>query len=161
MPSERLNLFTAELQHDADDPAGYRAGYLRFGDSIGASMLGGTIYELEPGQSNCPYHYEYGNEEWLIVLDGRLTLRTPEGEETLEAGTVACFPEGPEGAHKLQNRGDATVRVLMLSTKRDPSVAVYPDSDKIGVWSGNDRDKLMARRESDVDYWTDELPDRP
>ena len=157
----RINIHAVELAYDEDDPDGYHAGYARLGSLVGASMLGATLYELPPGQSYCQYHYEYGHEEWLVVLDGRLTLRTPEGEETLEAGTVACFAEGPEGAHKLQNRSDSTVRVLMLSTKRDPSVAVYPDSDKIGVWSGNDRDKLMARRESNVDYWSGELPDLP
>jgi uncharacterized cupin superfamily protein len=156
-----VNLFAAELQYDAEDPEGYRAGYLRFGESIGASMLGGTIYELGPGQSNCPYHYEYGNEEWLVVLAGQVTVRTPSGDQAFEAGDVVCFAEGEAGAHKLTNTSEEPVRLLMLSTKRDPSVAVYPDSDKIGVWSGNDRDKLMARRESNVDYWTGELPELP
>ena len=41
----------------------------------------------------------------------------------------------------------------MLSTKGEPAVAVYPDSDKIGVWPGDNRDKIMVRRESVVDYW--------
>jgi hypothetical protein len=45
----------------------------------------------------------------------------------------------------------------MLSTKHDPAVAVYPDSDKIGVWSGDERDQIMVRRESGVDYWDREL----
>ena len=158
MPSDRINLFSSELQYDAGDPEGYVAGYFRFGDSIGAARLGGTIYELGPGQSNCPYHYEYGNEEWLIVLDGTLTVRRPGGDETFGPGDVVCFVEGPDGAHKLTNRGEGTVRLLMLSTKHDPAVAVYPDSDKIGAWSGDDRDKLMVKRESNVDYWTGEVP---
>ena len=157
MPSERVNPFSAELQRDADDPDGYEAGYLRFGESIGATMLGGTIYELGPGQSNCPYHYEYGNEEWLLVLAGRVSVRRPDGEETFEPGDVVCFREGPEGAHKLTNRADEPARLLMLSTRREPSLAVYPDSDKIGAWSGSDRDKIMVRRESNVDYWTGEI----
>jgi uncharacterized cupin superfamily protein len=149
----RFNLFSAEVEYDADDPDGYRTGYSRFGATIGATMLGGSIYELAAGQSICPYHYEYGNEEWLIVLDGRPTLRHAGGEDDLEPGDVVCFPEGPEGAHKVTNRGDATVRVLMLSTKDEPSVAVYPDSDKIGVWPGDQRDQILVRRESGVDYW--------
>ena len=44
-----------------------------------------TVYELPPGQSICPYHYELGDEEWLIVLAGRPTLRTPEGEQRAAA----------------------------------------------------------------------------
>ena len=125
----------------------------RFGPSIGASTIGGTVYELPAGQSVCPYHYEYGNEEWLIVLDGRPTLRHPAGDDELEPGDVVCFPEGPDGAHKLTNRGHGVVRILMLSTKHEPAVAVYPDSDKVGVWPGDDRDKILVRRESVVDYW--------
>jgi uncharacterized cupin superfamily protein len=153
----RVNLLSAEVEYDAGDPKGYNPGYKRFGGDIGATMLGGTIYELRPGESVCPYHYEYGNEEWVIVLVGRPTLRHPGGEDELEPGDVVCFPVGPEGAHKLTNHAEHDARIVMLSTKHDPSVAVYPDSDKIGVWSGDERDKILVRRESGVDYWDREL----
>ena len=153
----RFNLFAAEVEYDENDPDGYRAGMARFGPLIGATMVGGSVYELPIGQSICPYHYEYGNEEWLIVLEGRPTLRHPEGEDELGPGDVVCFPEGPDGAHKLTNQADARVRLLMLSTKSEPSVAVYPDSDKIGVWPGDQRDHVLVRRETTVDYWDREL----
>jgi uncharacterized cupin superfamily protein len=154
----RINVFHADLQHDAEDPDGYVAGYNRFGPAIGGAMLGATIYELPEGQSNCPYHYEYGNEEWLLVLEGRLTVRHPGGEDELEPGDVVCFPVGPDGAHKLTNRGAETVKCVMVSTKFEPSVAVYPDSDKLGVWPGGDRDRIMAKRaDTKVDYWEGEL----
>jgi uncharacterized cupin superfamily protein len=157
-PVRRVNLHVTEPKHDIDDPEGYGTGYARLGPEIGASMIGATLYELPAGQSICPYHYEYPNEEWLIVVDGRPTLRHPEGEDELEPGDVVCFPVGPEGAHKLTNRTGETLRVLMISTKLDPSVAVYPDSDKIGVWPGDTRDNLMVRRESgNADYWDREL----
>ena len=152
-----MNLFTAEVGHDADDPAGYESGYVRLGPLIGAARMGATIYELGPGQSNCPYHYEYGCEEWLLVVEGRPTIRHPEGEDELEPGDLVCFPEGPEGAHKVTNRTEGTVRVMILSTKGEPAVAVYPDSDKIGVWTGNEGDKVMVRRESGVGYWDREV----
>jgi uncharacterized cupin superfamily protein len=150
---ERFNLFSAEVQHDADDPEGYQTGYARFGPAIGASMLGGTVYELPEGQSICPYHYEHGDEEWLLVLDGRPTIRHVDGEDELGPGEIVCFPAGPTGAHKVTNRTDEVVRVLMVSTKRMPAVAVYPDSDKIGVFTDEKRDDVMVRRESTVDYW--------
>ncbi len=69
-----------------------------------------------------------------------------------------CFPDGPAGAHKLTNRGDEPVRLVMLSTKSNPAVAVYPDSGKIGVWPepGGGPDQLMVRRESNVGYWEGE-----
>jgi len=90
----------------------------------------------------------------VIVLAGRPTLRHPGGEEELAPEDVVCFPEGPEGAHKLENRTDEVVRVLMLSTTVEPSVAVYPDSDKIGVWPGDGENDLVFRRRSAVP-WSD------
>lgn len=153
---QRANLNSLEVEYDDQDPEGYRAGMARFGPSIGAVKLGASIYELPPGQSICPYHYEYPEEEWLIVLEGRPTLRHPQGEDELEQGDVVCFPEGPEGAHKVTNRTDETAKVLMFSTRTNPAVAVYPDSDKIGIWTGNDADHVIVRRASDVDYYAGE-----
>ena len=46
---------------------------------------------------------------------------------------------------------------MILSTKGGPSVAVYPDSDKLGVFTEDGADDVMVRRESDVDYWDREL----
>jgi uncharacterized cupin superfamily protein len=154
----KVNVFASELQWDEGDPEGYVAGYYRFGGDVGGSMLGATIYELPPGQSNCPYHYEYGNEEWLIVLSGCVTVRHPDGEQELEPGDTVAFVNGPGGAHKLTNRSDGTVRVLMFSTKIEPNAAVYPDSDKIGLWPGDDRDKIMVKRDdAGIDYWEGEI----
>jgi uncharacterized cupin superfamily protein len=151
----RLNINTAELSHDADDPDGYHAGYVRLAPHIGAADMAGTLYELPPGQANCPYHYEY-NEEWLIVLEGRLTVRHPDGEEELDAGDVVCFPAGPPGAHKLTNRTQEPVRMLLVSPRPFPAVAVYPDSDKIGVVTEDRRDNVIVRRDAGVDYWDGE-----
>jgi uncharacterized cupin superfamily protein len=154
-----VNVYDVELTRDDDDPKGYEAGYARLGPLLGSEKLGATVYELEQGNSNCPYHYEYGNEEWLLVLSGKLTVRHPGGETELGPGDLASFPNGPAGAHKLTNKGAETVRLVMISTKVDPSMAVYPDSDKIGMWPmpGESEDKMMVRRESKVDYWDREV----
>ena len=90
------------------------------------------------------------------MLTGRVDVRTPEGEEELGPMEVVCFPPGPTGAHKVTNRGEETARVLMLSTKPEVSVAVYPDSGKMLASTGNPEDRLMARRESAVDYYDGE-----
>jgi uncharacterized cupin superfamily protein len=153
----KINLSSVEVAWDEADPEGYRAGMARFGPSIGASKLGGSVYELPPGESICPYHYEYPEEEWLIVLQGHPTLRHPSGEEELEEGDVICFPEGPDGAHKVTNHTDETARVLMLSTKHPTAATVYPDSDKIGIWTGNKDDHVLVRRESHVGYYEGEV----
>jgi uncharacterized cupin superfamily protein len=124
--------------------------------ALGGKALAVKVYELPPGESLCPYHYEY-EEEWLVVLDGDVLLRTPDGEEVLTRGGAACFPAGPAGAHKVGNAGEGAARVMMFSSAHEPAVAVYPDSDKIGVWTGNDEDRIMLHRsDGQVDYWDGE-----
>jgi uncharacterized cupin superfamily protein len=149
-----LNLFDVEPTWDEGDPDGYNAGYVRVGPLIGAKDLGLSVYELPPGQSICPYHYEYGFDEWLIVLVGAPTLRSPEGEQELRPWDLAFFPDGAEGAHKVTNGTDEIVRVAILSNKGQPSAAVYPDSGKVGVWP---EDKIFRLADA-VDYFDGEVP---
>jgi uncharacterized cupin superfamily protein len=140
-----INVLDTGFQYDDAYPDGYRSGQAWVGREAGGSALTVRAYEIPPGQSCCPYHYEY-EEEWLLVLEGTPLLRTPDGERELRAGDLVCFPVGPEGAHKVSNRTEAPTRVMMWSSAREPAVAVYPDSDKIGVWPGRDEDELMVRR---------------
>lgn len=126
-------------------------GRLDVGDLLGSSGLMMFVYDLDPGRSSSPYHYEYG-EEWLLVVDGTLVLRAPDGEHELQRGDLVHFPAGPDGAHKVLNRSDAPARTLMFSSSRVPAVSVYPDSDKIGVWSGNEPDELIFKRSTAVPW---------
>jgi uncharacterized cupin superfamily protein len=154
---EIFNLFRGDLDMgpEGDEPPGYELGRAaRVGGKLGATQLGLTVFELPPGQAVCPYHFEWTDEEWLIVLDGRPTLRTPEGERTLEPGDTVCFPAGPDGAHQVGNRSDVAARVALLSTKNPFGIAEYPDSDKVGVWAGGQH--YMLRRSDHLDYWDGE-----
>ena len=148
-----VNAFGVAAEVDPEDPPGYRARAVRVGPLLEAEMLGASVYELDPGESICPYHYEWGNEEWLLVLLGRPALRHPGGEETVDPGDLICVPEGPEGAHKLTNRTEETVRLIIFSTMHEPATAVYPDSGKIGVWPPG----KFFREADAVDYWDGEL----
>ena len=89
----------------------------RFGKTLGAAAHGMSIYEVPPGQTICPYHYECAEEEWLVVLEGTPTLRDPEGDATCShRWDVAFFPTGPSGAHLVRNETqDIVARVLMFS----------------------------------------------
>jgi uncharacterized cupin superfamily protein len=148
-----VNLFDVPVEDDADDPEGYRTSYARIGALVGGQKLGVTVYRIRPGQSICPYHYEIGFDEWLIVLTGRPTLRTPAGEQELRPWDVAFFPDGEAGAHKVTNNTGEDLRVAMLSNKRDPGAAVYPDSNKVGIFPPN---KLFRLTDA-VDYFDGEL----
>jgi uncharacterized cupin superfamily protein len=126
-------------------------GRLDVAQVLGSSGLMMFVYDLDPGTSSSPYHYEY-EEEWLLVVDGTLVLRAPDGEHELQRGDLVRFPPGPEGAHKVMNRSDAPARTLMFSSSRVPAVSVYPDSDKIGLWSGNEPDELIFKRGTAVPW---------
>ncbi len=109
------------------------------------------IYDLAPGQGSSPYHYEY-EEEWLLVVDGTVVLRAPDGEHTLQRGDLVRFPPGPAGAHKVMNRSDTPARTLLFSSSRAPAVSVYPDSDTIGVWAGDESNDLVFKRTTAVPW---------
>jgi uncharacterized cupin superfamily protein len=151
------NIAAPEFEWDETDPGGFRAGVARLGPLLGAKETGITVYELPPGEAVCPYHYECGEEEWLLVLSGNPTLRTPAGEQRLEPWDVACFPRGAEGAHGIRNETSETARVLMFSTVVVPSATVYPDSDKVGVWTGDEAVDVIVRRSSNVGYYDGEV----
>jgi uncharacterized cupin superfamily protein len=148
-----VNLFEVDLQKDADDPGGYNTSYARVGPLVGSEKLGLSVYEVPPGQSVCPYHYETAEEEWLIVLVGRPTLRTPDEERELRPWDCVFFPPGDQGAHKVTNRTADTVRVCIWSNRSPVATSVYPDSEKVGAWPPG---KLFRLAEA-VDYWDGEI----
>jgi uncharacterized cupin superfamily protein len=148
-----VNLYEVETEAVPGRPAGYELSRARVGELIGASALGLSVYDLPPGQSAFPYHYELGREEWLLVLSGRPTLRDPDGEYELEPGDLVLFPEGEEGAHKVTNKGEDVARIAMISNKDEPSVAFYPDSGKVGVWP----EGKLFRLADEVDYFDGEV----
>lgn len=156
--ADRANLNTTDCEYDDQDPPGYRGGLARLSKPLGAREMTMNLCELPPGESLCPYHYEYV-EEWLLLIAGELDLRTPEGTERLPPGAMVCFPAGPAGAHKTTAPADAAApsRFVMFSSAREPSVAVYPDSDKIGVWVPGGEDNVMLNRDSGhVPYYAGE-----
>lgn len=153
----RPNVFDASFEHDPADPPGFAAAEAKIGELAGGGELTVRMFELLPDASLCPYHYEYV-EEWLLVLGGEIELRTPAGTEALKPGDLVCFPAGPDGAHQTTNRGGDPARIMMFSASTVPSVAVYPDSGKVGVWTGNERDDFIFRRaDGTVDYYDGEL----
>jgi len=137
---------------DPADPDGFRTGQARVGGELGARRTGATVYELPPGQAVCPFHFECAEEEWLLVLDGRPSVRTPEGTRELGRHELLFFPTGPAGAHQVRNDSDETARVLMWSEVVWPAASVYPDSDKVGIYMGAEAGDLVFRRASAVEY---------
>jgi uncharacterized cupin superfamily protein len=150
-----FNLHGDEWDRVEERP-GWRSKDAHVGMRLGAELLGGSLNELEPGDRLWPYHTHHANEEWLIVVRGLPTVRTPEGEEELREGDVVCFPRGKEGAHQVSNRTDAPVRVLMLSSLILPEVVEYLDSGKVGARSAKGERLLLSRPGPMLDFWDGE-----
>jgi uncharacterized cupin superfamily protein len=139
-----------------EEREGWRSKDAWVGHHIGAELIGGSMYELEPGDRLWPYHTHHANEEWLIVLRGAPTLRTPEGEHELQEGDVVAFVRGTEGAHQVSNRTEAPIRVLMLSTTIAPDIVEYLDTGKVGARSVKGERILFARPGPELEYWEGE-----
>lgn len=126
MPND-LNVFeSTEWERDIGGARGTRVGA-----AAGARELGCTLYELDPRGQAAPYHMHHGNEELLIVLDGALELRTPDGTHEITKGAVVAFPAGAGGAHRVRNASDTPARYMIVSTMRFPDVAEQLDTGTV------------------------------
>ena len=153
--SDVFNLLDGGLDRVEEKP-GFRNRRTSVGERLGAELLGATLYETQPGEKLWPYHWELGCEEFLVVVAGAPTLRTPEAERTLAPGDVVAFPEGEAGAHQLRNDTDAPFRVLIASTKSGVYVAGYPDSGKLLIDAPAHGRRTIVRDASELDYWDGE-----
>lgn len=156
------NLFDPEFDSPASDP-GFSYRRARLGRQAGSERLGASLYEVEPGEATFPYHAHTANEEMLIVVKGRPSLRTPEGWGELAEGDVVAFPVGERGAHQVANRSDETVRILVVSEMNAPEVSIYPDSDKLAAatrapGAAGEGGMWFFRIEDEVDYFEGEPP---
>jgi len=144
-----MNLLDATTPPGEETPPGFAFSEVSASERTEDDLIGASLYEFAPGNQLWPYHWHRNNEEWLIVVAGTPTLRTPDGERELRPGDVVGFPEGEAGAHTLYNRSDSSARVAMFSTLRKGS-CVYPDSGKVAAVGH------VFRLADHVDYWDGE-----
>src|SRR6516165_9560563 len=121
------NIHTPTWDQDTDRPP-FRWQRAFIGRQAGARELGASLFDIPPGGATFPFHAHHANEELLIVLAGRPTLRTPDGERELPPGEVVAFPAGSAGAHRIDNRSDEPVRLVMVSTMLAPEINEFPDT---------------------------------
>ncbi len=127
------NVYEPDWQFESD-----RAPFLgraaRVGAQAGAQRLGATVYEVAPGGRVSPLHVHHANEELVVVLAGRPTLRGAQGaSRELTPGEVVACPAGRAGAHRVENATSEPARVLIVSTMVFPEVAEHLDSEKVLV----------------------------
>ena len=156
------NIYDPEFEA-GDRPEGFRARRARIGYELGSELIGCSLWELPAGEAAYPYHFHYADEELVIIVKGRPTLRTPEGARQLEEGEAVRFQLGEHGAHQILNRSSEVVTFLAISSHGRPDVVVYPDSGKIGVGERLPRGgglRAFFHQEDAVGYWDGEEPPR-
>jgi uncharacterized cupin superfamily protein len=160
--TEIANVFSDEWPEDPEPPT---EGWLAKSRPLveRGHDLGMSLYELQPHQTQSPFHFHHGAEELLLVLRGRPTLRTPAGERELVPGDFAHFPKGPAGAHQVTNRTDEPALYAVGSRRSSPDVCEYPDSGKTLVMSRQESQRggplwTVHRLDSGVDYMDGEEP---
>jgi uncharacterized cupin superfamily protein len=134
---------------------GFQCMRARVSRQAGSERLGLSLWEVPPGEAAYPYHHHLTEEELVVVLNGRPSLRTPEGWRELSEGEVVAFPRGEHGAHQLVNRTKDTVRFLAFSPSGEPDIVIYPDSGKVGAFERRpqgDGLRAMFRMDDRVDY---------
>ena len=154
------NAFHPVFDDDEHTP-GFAHRRARTGRQAGSEHLGASVYELGPGIALCPYHWHAAEEEALIVLAGRPSVRSPDGWRELETGEVVSFLAGADGVHQVANWGEEPARVLMLSEFKPIEVCGYPDSDKVMADAPDPPISHLWRRGDAVDYWERESPPAP
>jgi uncharacterized cupin superfamily protein len=150
--TEVFNLLECDVAADARARDGHRFLRTMLGQAVGAELTGFSLYELPPGEAAWTYHYELNREEWLIVVDGEIVVRTPVGDHTLRAGDVMCFPIGAEGAHQVRNESGAPARFAMPSSwAGEGYVAIRPDSNTALIVGPGFR--RIVPLDEDLGYW--------
>ena len=150
--TEIVNLLECAAAEDGRARDGHRFLRTMIGQTVDAKLTGFSLYELPPGESAWAYHYELSREEWLIVVDGEVVVRTPAGDRALGAGDVVCFPVGEAGAHQVRNVSSSAARFAMPSSwSGEGYVAIRPDSNTAVINGPGFRQ--IVPLDDDLDYW--------
>jgi uncharacterized cupin superfamily protein len=96
------------------------SSWRRLGRSAGLTAFGVNISRIPPSVWSSQRHWHSHEDEFVMVLEGELTLVTDAGEELLKAGDCAAFKAGDPDGHHLVNRSGADALVLEVGNS-DPA----------------------------------------
>lgn len=124
-----------------DEIRGVRDGYLKqhlfdgrskrkLGDVVGITQFGVNHTTLEPGAFSALRHWHQGEDEFIFVLNGELSLIDENGAHKLEPGCFCGFPAGSQNAHHIENTGNQPASFIEVGSRRPGQDTVhYPDDD--------------------------------
>ena len=100
------------------------------GKLSGVTQFGINHVVLEPGAWSALRHWHEGEDEFVYVLEGSLTLKDENGEHEMTAGSFIGFPAGVANGHHLVNGSDAPATYIVVGSRRPGGdVCHYPDGE--------------------------------
>ncbi len=99
-------------------------------DAGGLTQYGAYLQTLQPGARSSNKHWHEGEDEFLYVLSGEVTVTENESVALLHAGDAACWPAGVPTAHYVSNDSAAPCSYLIVGTRVDRDVCHYPDTGR-------------------------------
>lgn len=101
----------------------------RLTDPLGLTRMGVNVTEIAPDAKSSIRHWHSHEDEFVLVLEGEVTLVTDAGEQVLSAGMCAGFPTGVADGHCIVNTSGAPAKILEVGTRDMEDEAAYPDVD--------------------------------
>ncbi len=116
----------------------------------GLTQFGAYVDTLQPGTWSAQRHWHEAEDEFILVLDGVVTLRDDQGMSDLSPGDAVCWRHGDPNAHHLTNRGTEPCRYLIVGSRAAGDVCHYPDDGSrqvngVTTWSVQDKDGTVLR----------------
>jgi uncharacterized cupin superfamily protein len=117
----------------------------RLGEAVGLTRFGVNLVRMPAGSTSSQRHWHSHEDEFVMVLEGELVLKTDAGEQVLSAGMVAGFPAGNGDGHALINRTDEDALFLEVGDRHPEDVVDYPDIDMQAVPSDDGKYRYVHR----------------
>ena len=106
-----------------------QAQWRALGDHFGLKQFGVSHETLQPGAQSSVRHWHSLADEFVVMLEGELVLRTDDGESTLRPGMCVGFPAGARNAHHLVNTSALAAKFIVIGSRVPGDSAFYPDDD--------------------------------
>jgi len=142
----------------------FEAEFAPVANNLNAKKLGYRVTRVPAGKRAWPLHAHYVNEEMFFVLSGNGSVKIGKEIYPIKEGDFISAPPNPEEPHQIINDSGSSLTYICVSTMLEPEVAVYPDSEKIGVVAGSPPGRVdnkagifkFVKMDSDVGYWDGE-----
>lgn len=108
------------------------------GAPFGLSQFGVNLTTLRPGAVPALHHRHSGQDEWVYVIDGEVTLHVGDDHYLMRSGMCAGFRAGG-AAHHLRNHSAEDATIIEVGSRAPGDVVSYPADDLVAVMDATGR----------------------